>query len=240
MLADADQRDAVRRYAQGAEHREDLDDLQLVVEVGLEPQHEVARAVLRDRAIALLELRQRADVGGVLPREEARADPAQLGVGHGGHGALVEHVAPREDRVGEAGAQDAGHRRVAVGDVERRAGMRRPLGDHMGAGGGVGLARLGHPGADAPLELRLLGHRSSPATRPAGPPATGGGCGRRTRVSVREVDLPLPPARARLGRDRWRLGADGRRAERTGARRPGASGARRWRGRTRRAARNGR
>ena len=157
---------------QRAEHREDLDDLQLVVEVGLEPQHEVAGAVLRERAVAPLELGERPDVVGVLAREEARADPAQLGVRDVGHRALVEHVAPREHRVGEAGAEDAGHRRVAVGDVQRRGGrLRRPLGDHVGAGGGVGLARLGHPGADAPLELRLLGHRSSPATRPARSPS---------------------------------------------------------------------
>ncbi|MDP9345244.1 MAG: hypothetical protein M3P44_05915, partial [Actinomycetota bacterium] len=70
--------------------------MQLVVEVGLEPQDVAAGAVGGERRVALRELRGGSDVTGVLARQEGGADPAQLSVGDVGHGPFVEHVAPRQ------------------------------------------------------------------------------------------------------------------------------------------------
>jgi hypothetical protein len=62
VLADADQRDPLRRDVELFELGQDLDELQLVVEVGLEPQHVLAKAMRLERSIALGELGQGADV----------------------------------------------------------------------------------------------------------------------------------------------------------------------------------
>ena len=78
---------------------ENLDELELVVEVGLVPEHElfVRRGLLQD-PIALRQVRERllvlrpARVG-----KEAGASLAKLLVGEAGRdGALVQHVTPRE------------------------------------------------------------------------------------------------------------------------------------------------
>ena len=57
VLADADERDALGGHAQLGEPGQDLGDLQLVVEVGLEPQHVLAVAAGGERGVALLEAR---------------------------------------------------------------------------------------------------------------------------------------------------------------------------------------
>jgi hypothetical protein len=74
-------------------------------------------------------------------------------------------------------------------------------------GAGVGLACLGHAGADAPLEVGVAGHDRllRPAQDPQRPAR---GRGRRPVLSIREVDLPLPPGGS-AGASCRRLGADG-------------------------------
>jgi hypothetical protein len=49
-----------------------------------------------ERPVALRERGLRADVGGVPALQERRADPRQLVLGNVRHGALVQHVAPRQ------------------------------------------------------------------------------------------------------------------------------------------------
>ena len=105
---------------QRGEPGEDLRELQLVVEVGLEPEHVAAVAVGGERRVAGLELRQRP-----LDAEEPGPHAAQLRVAGRGHRALVQHVAPREAVADER--PQPRRRRVAVGDVERTVvGRARP------------------------------------------------------------------------------------------------------------------
>ena len=114
VLADADERDALGGHAQLGEPGEDLGDLQLVVEVGLEPQHVLAVAAGRERARrAPRSSRDR------LRAEEARPHGAQLRVADIGHRPLVQHVAPHDDALDERRLQQRLRRRVAVGHVQR-------------------------------------------------------------------------------------------------------------------------
>ena len=117
VLADADERDAPGRHLQRGEPGEDLRELQLVVEVGLEPEHVAAVAVGLERRVAGLELRQRP-----LRAEKPGPHAAQLCVAGRGHRALVQHVAPREAVADER--PQPRRRRVAVGDVERTVARR--------------------------------------------------------------------------------------------------------------------
>ena len=73
VLADADQRHAPRRDAELRQPGEDLDDLELVVQVRLEPQDVLAVAVVLQRAVALDEHgRALVTVVGARPEEERR------------------------------------------------------------------------------------------------------------------------------------------------------------------------
>jgi len=87
ILADADQGDPARRDAELAEGGEDLGELELVVEVGLEPQQVLAVAALGQRPVAMLQpAKQLGTVGEVLAGEEVRPDAPQLAVADRGTG----------------------------------------------------------------------------------------------------------------------------------------------------------
>jgi hypothetical protein len=86
------------------EPREDLDQLQLVVEIRVEPEHVRPVAMALERPVTLQELALRADVAGVLAFQERGADATQLVVGDVRDGTLVQHVAPRHDRARQARA----------------------------------------------------------------------------------------------------------------------------------------
>ncbi len=75
-----------------------------------------------EQPVALRELCRGADVRGAVTSQEVGADAAQLGVGDIWHRPLVQHVAPRHDRVRQAGGAQSRHGGVAVGDVQRMQG----------------------------------------------------------------------------------------------------------------------
>ena len=107
--------DVLADLAQGdvatVQPRQDLGDLELVVEVGLEPQDDVA-AVAGERRVTPMPLR---DIGVQRLRAQVGA-PAQ-------DRALVQRVAPGQRVDPELG--ERGDRAVAVGDVQgARAGSR--------------------------------------------------------------------------------------------------------------------
>lgn len=128
MLADADQRDPVRRNAEVGQPGEDLRELELVVEVGLEPEDVLAVAAGGELAVTRLEVAPRPlDGRRVGANEEARADRAQLGVVDVRDRPLMERVAPDDEARGEARRAQRDRGRVAVGDVERRRVLRQLL-----------------------------------------------------------------------------------------------------------------
>ena len=114
MLADAREPHALGRQRQPGE---DLDDLQLVVEVRLEPERDLFGGGQRLVALAQ-QLRRGA--------QELRPQLAQLVVGHVGHRPLVQRVAPRDDRRAPEGAAQLRDGRVTVRDVQHASGARRP------------------------------------------------------------------------------------------------------------------
>ena len=182
---------------------EDLDDLQLVVQIGLEPQHQVASGVARrggavvEQAVALCQ--GAFDGRGVEPArlgQEGGPGPAQVGVTQAaGNGAVVQDVTPGQDRTGETGAEEQFHSRVTVGDVEHAGptvnGCLRFVGVELGPGGGVALAGLRHPSADTLLEWGFSRHGDlSPRATRRLPPA-------RPRV-VTVTGEPRDPHRGRF------------------------------------------
>ena len=62
VLTDADERYPARGHPQLVEPRDDLDQLQLIVEIGFEPQHIVTVAVGLQNAVALGELLRGPDI----------------------------------------------------------------------------------------------------------------------------------------------------------------------------------
>jgi hypothetical protein len=119
MLADTDHGGPLGGDAECREPGEDLHDVQLVVQVGLEPQHVPPVAGGVESLVSFAEPAQgeltRADrVGG---GQVGRPDAARLVVVDRGHRAFVEHVEPHEAPVHEPGAGQVGA--VAVGDVQR-------------------------------------------------------------------------------------------------------------------------
>jgi hypothetical protein len=124
-LGDADERvlaDDDQRGEAGRQPVENLRELQHVVQVALEPQEDVLPRVDRPSqpGVPLGHVRAHGRLVDVVARgEEAGASGAQLGVGQaGGHRALVQDVAPRQDGPRQTGGPEHGHRAVAVGDVQ--------------------------------------------------------------------------------------------------------------------------
>ncbi|MBK6301871.1 MAG: hypothetical protein IPF40_12790 [Actinomycetales bacterium] len=66
------------------------------------------------------------------------------------HSLAVERVVRRSLQIG-----------LGCGGTRLRVRCRATFGDHVGAGGGVGLAGQGHPRADEGLEIRIGGHQES-------------------------------------------------------------------------------
>ena len=181
VFAYADQGDAFGGNAQIGQAGEDFGDLQLVIQVRLEPQHVLPVAAGLQGLVPLGELAHRLGaLDAVVAGQVVGPDPAQLGRRDLGHRPLVQDVAPVDHAPREPGPRHVGG--VAVADVERRGHpvqwgvvrrRARVLGEEPAAGDRVRLAGLGHPGAHAPLESGLLGHdrlprpvRGSPAMVP--------------------------------------------------------------------------
>ena len=116
--------DRLDRVGAAVDGVEDLDELQLVVEVVLEPDHDDlvagergAQARVAGAHVGLDRVRVAPAAGG----EEPGAHGAKLvGVEVGGHRPLVQGVAPRDHVAADAGGLDARHRGVAVRDVEHQ------------------------------------------------------------------------------------------------------------------------
>ena len=104
--------DPVRRHPEVAERGQDLGELELVVQVGLEPEQVVAGVVGGQGAVALLEpAPHRPGVEAVRGGEELGPDPAQPGVVEPGRDRpLVQDVGPGQ-RVGGQARRGAGGRR---------------------------------------------------------------------------------------------------------------------------------
>ena len=162
--------------------REDLGDLELVVEIGLEPQHEVARVGV-ERAVARLELTHvHADELGAPPHPVRSFDDRTF----------VQRIPPGQDRLGDPALLEQPHGAVPVGDVQRAARQQ------LRAGGRVGLPRAFHPLAHAALEVGV--GWSSSSSGPSALPS-----GRRGPAVVRRC-LPLErsgPPFASGGRRGW-------------------------------------
>ena len=121
VLADADQRDPAGRHPERVQGRQDLGDLELVVQVGLEPEHVLAATVGGQRPVPLLEpARHLHGVDAVGVGDELGPHPPQPGVVEPTrHGPLVQHVGPGDRMPGQPGPAQQVDGDVAVGHVQR-------------------------------------------------------------------------------------------------------------------------
>jgi hypothetical protein len=129
VLADADQGDPVGRHPEATEGGQDLGELELAVQVGLEPQQVAAVAAGGQGPVAVLEPAPGlVAVDPVQAGQEPGPGPAQpVGVQPLGHRALVQDVGPDQGVAGQPGpAQQVGGA-VAVGDVEGAGAHGRPV-----------------------------------------------------------------------------------------------------------------
>jgi hypothetical protein len=118
--ADADQLDAGRAVGQPGE---DLEQLELVVEVVLEPQHDaLLRGERRGQPLVA------GDQVGLRDPEEPRAHGPQLGRAQRGHGALVEHVPPGHEVADDVRLPQPVDRGVAVRDMQHELSLSHPSG----------------------------------------------------------------------------------------------------------------
>ncbi|MDX6506890.1 MAG: hypothetical protein QOG06_1534 [Gaiellaceae bacterium] len=107
--------------------RERLEQLQLIVEVVLEPEDDLParRERLLEEPVAPLErLEQRPLRAPAALAQEACAHSAQLGRPNRGHGTLVQDVLPREHRAAERRLPQGVARALPVGDVQQRPELR--------------------------------------------------------------------------------------------------------------------
>jgi hypothetical protein len=119
--------DQVERRVAG--ERQSLQQLQLVVEVVLEPQHHARvrfQRVLEEPVTPLERLQQRLLRAPAAFAQEPGSYRSQLGRRQRGHRALVEDVLPREHRSAERGLPQRVARALAVRDVEQRHEPRIP------------------------------------------------------------------------------------------------------------------
>ena len=193
-------------------------ELQLIVEVVLEPQHHLlVLAAARERRVAPGERRAQLGVGAPAEgRQRAGAHLRQLlERRRHRHRAVVQHVTPGELLAADAAGAETGEHRVAVGDVQHRSAPARPPPPRPPS------AAVPGPRRAAPAGGR---HRPPPAaagsagTPDRAPPwrsartccaASAGGAGARTWRTARGVS---PARRARRDRAAARLSPAGRAA----------------------------
>jgi hypothetical protein len=131
-----------------------LDELQLVVQVGLKPQL-VGTIVTPDRTVAFDEAGQHRSLGSAGEAGQVPgADASELARGHRRHRACMKNVAPRENDIVHSAGPQCARGAVAVGHMKHAARVAAELGQ----GGGVGLTCLGHASAYDTLEVSVLGH----------------------------------------------------------------------------------
>jgi hypothetical protein len=127
VFTDADQGDALRRHAELAEASEDLDDLELIVQIRLEPQHVLAVVVGRQGPIPIGEhLRTLRAVVHASLDQEGGSDLAEFLGTHRRHRPLVERVPPVQHPGREPGPRQI--RGIAVAHVQSR--QHRLVGGH--------------------------------------------------------------------------------------------------------------
>ncbi len=149
--------DQLGRGLLGVGEREHVEELELVVEVVLEPEHhlEAVAERLEQLPVAPLERgEQRLPAAPAAVGEEAGARPQQLLPRQRRHRPLVEHVLPGQHGAAERGLPQRVAGAFAVGDVEeRRPRRRRPAaaGEVGGAAGAV--VERGAGAADDACEL---------------------------------------------------------------------------------------
>jgi hypothetical protein len=103
--------------------REHVEQLELVVEVVLEPEQEAASVTPRCTKLAVAPLERRADRAAAPPaalREERRANLQELGPRDIRHRPFVENVLPRQHRPAEARLTQRVPSALAVRDVQKR------------------------------------------------------------------------------------------------------------------------
>ena len=139
-----------------AGERQRLQQLQLVVEVVLEPEHDVAARCesVRVEPVAPLErLQQRALGAPAALAQEARTDDPQLLLRDRRHRTLVQHVLPREHGPAEARLAKRVSRALAVRDVQEPPELRvAPAAREVGRAAGAAVERV----AGAPEHARKL------------------------------------------------------------------------------------
>jgi hypothetical protein len=99
--------------------RHDLRELELVVEVGLEPQRVLAATARRKRAITLFKAPQHLRSGDPAAGQVLGAHRAQPRVVDVGHRPLVQRAAPDDAPLDQPRLAERLRGRVAVGDVQR-------------------------------------------------------------------------------------------------------------------------
>ena len=137
--------------------REHVEELELVVEVVLEPEHhlEVVAERLEELPVAPLERgEQRLPAAPAAVGEEAGACAQQLLPWQRRHRPLVEHVLPGQHGTAERGLPQGVAGALAVGDVEERRPRRRraAAADEVGGAAGAVVER-GAGAADDAREL---------------------------------------------------------------------------------------
>src|SRR5205085_4811359 len=111
-----------------AREREHVEELQLVVQVVLEPQHDRQAVAQRIDQPPVPPLERRENRGAAPPpalREERGTDLQQPLPRYRGNRPFVENVLPREDRAAERRLPQRVAGALAVGDVQKRRARQR-------------------------------------------------------------------------------------------------------------------
>src|SRR5262249_10481573 len=106
---------------------ERVDELELVVQIVLEPEHDAGAGMQRVEVLLVAALERREDRAATPPPalgEERRSLAQELGARDGRHGPLVQRVLPRQHRAAEPGLPQRVPGALAVRDVEERRDRR--------------------------------------------------------------------------------------------------------------------
>ena len=141
--------DQLGRSLRGAREREHVEELELVVQIVLEPEHHLEAVAQRLEQLQVAPLErgeQRLRATPAAVGEEARACPQQFLPRQSRYRAIVEHVLPRQHSAAERGLSKRVARAFAVRDVKKRGPSRRraaAAGERGGAAGAVVERRAG-------------------------------------------------------------------------------------------------